>query len=225
MASADDKESLRIHRLIRTGQTPETILQQRTHEDTLVQIEVKPDANRARHMLLSHLMQSDASFDDLAEFAAFSTAEDSSIHVPSVDILRQLRGKQTNLTTIRYVLGIPQPPRRIAIADLLSDSESPSSSESRACSQETTSGDSSDYIPMEPPLNVPAKPWTTLTDDDELVSHLVSIFFEWINPYLRNVEEDLFLDAMRSGDLTSEYCSPLLVNSILAYACVSYNEE
>jgi hypothetical protein len=67
---------------------------------------------------------------------------------------------------------------------------------------------------------VPAKPWTRLTDDDDLVSHLISLYLEWVNPFFRVLEEDLFIKAMQSGDFNSEYCSPFLVNAMLAYACV-----
>lgn len=52
------------------------------------------------------------------------------------------------------------------------------------------------------PHQVTAAPWTTLTTDDEAVSHLVSLFLVWINPTWRFVEPDLFLQGMPScGDL------------------------
>ena len=44
-----------------------------------------------------------------------------------------------------------------------------------------------------PPHQVPAAPWTTLTSDDDAVSHLISLFLAWINPGWRFVEGDLFL--------------------------------
>lgn len=56
-----------------------------------------------------------------------------------------------------------------------------------------------------------------MTDSDEAVSHLVSLFLCVINPFWRLVEEDAFLRAMRSRK-HSIYCSPLLVHSILACA-------
>lgn len=68
---------------------------------------------------------------------------------------------------------------------------------------------------------VPAHPWTKLTTDDALVSHLVTIFLNYPNVYWRYVEEDLFLRSMQSGDLNAEYCSPFLVNAICALACLS----
>lgn len=68
---------------------------------------------------------------------------------------------------------------------------------------------------------VPAKPWTNATDSDETVSELVSTFLTWMNPFWRLVEEDLFLKAMRARASIVDYCSPLLVNSMLALASVS----
>lgn len=75
---------------------------------------------------------------------------------------------------------------------------------------------------MNPPIQVPAKPWTTVTDDDDLVSHLISIWFAWIHPWFRWVEADLFIEAMQAQDTSSPFCTPYLVNSMLAEACVSH---
>jgi hypothetical protein len=44
-----------------------------------------------------------------------------------------------------------------------------------------------------PPHQVPAAPWTTLTSDNDAVSHLVSLFLAWLNPGWRFVEADIFL--------------------------------
>ena len=73
---------------------------------------------------------------------------------------------------------------------------------------------------MESPFRVTARPWTGVTCDDEMVSHLVSLFIVWLNPPFRFVDPDEFLQDMRSCDLQATHCSPLLVNSILAYASV-----
>ncbi|KAJ5463928.1 hypothetical protein N7475_007063 [Penicillium sp. IBT 31633x] len=70
-----------------------------------------------------------------------------------------------------------------------------------------------------PLFEVPAQPWTIITDDDAFVSHLISLYFTWQNPIMNWIDRDLFLADMRSGRLDSRFCSPLLVNSILAVAC------
>lgn len=70
-------------------------------------------------------------------------------------------------------------------------------------------------------FQVPARPWTGVTDDDEFVSHLISLWFTWYHPFLNWIDRDLFIRDMKSGDLHSQFCSPFLVNIILAEACVS----
>jgi hypothetical protein len=71
-------------------------------------------------------------------------------------------------------------------------------------------------------FKVPAHPWTSITDDDDFVSHLISLYFTWQNCISNWFDRDLFLRDMRSKDLSSHFCSPLLVNSMLAVACVSF---
>lgn len=72
-----------------------------------------------------------------------------------------------------------------------------------------------------PLVSVPAKPWTSVTDDDKFVSHLISLWFTWNWLFSNPVDAELFLRDMESGNLDSEFCSPFLVNAILAQACVS----
>lgn len=73
----------------------------------------------------------------------------------------------------------------------------------------------------EPPIRVPAKPWTDVTDDDYFVSHLISVFFTWHHQACPAVDRDIFVREMNSKSLNSQFCSPLLVNAILTAACVS----
>ncbi len=72
-----------------------------------------------------------------------------------------------------------------------------------------------------PLFQVPCKPWSKVTKDDHLVSGLVSLYFTWDHPLMQVVDQEMFLHDMTAGDLSSEFCSPVLVNSILAVACVS----
>lgn len=71
-----------------------------------------------------------------------------------------------------------------------------------------------------PTIRVSAGPWTSVTDDDDLISHLVSVYFTWYHPAYPCVIQDLFIDGMNSQKLGTTFCCPLLVNSILAIACV-----
>ena len=72
-----------------------------------------------------------------------------------------------------------------------------------------------------PTFKVSAAPWTTVTEDDFFVSHLVSAYLSWYHWYYHNFDERLFLDAMSRGSLESTYCSPFLVNAVLGMGCVS----
>ncbi|KAI5276267.1 hypothetical protein E4T47_00937 [Aureobasidium subglaciale] len=223
-ATGSNQKTLEIHNRIRSGQSPGAILQQLKHGDILIQSRLNSERH-VRHVLLSSLMQTNASFDDLVDFIGLTVVKNPNAQVPTAALLRQLRGQQTDLKGLRSLLGYAQPAstqRRIAISDLLSDQGSPASESGSSRSESLETENSK--ISSEPPYRLPAKPWTTLTDDDDLVTHLVSLYMEWVNPFFRPLEEDLFVAAMQAGDLTSEYCSPFLVNSILAYACL-YSER
>ncbi|OJJ46666.1 hypothetical protein ASPZODRAFT_152115 [Penicilliopsis zonata CBS 506.65] len=69
-----------------------------------------------------------------------------------------------------------------------------------------------------PLFRVPAKPWTSVTDDDHLVSHLVSLYFTWDHPCSQLIDQKLFLEHMVSRNTDSEFCTPFLVNSLLSVA-------
>lgn len=72
------------------------------------------------------------------------------------------------------------------------------------------------------PVRVPARPWTTVTDSDDLVSHLVSLYLTWGYPFYAFFCRDTFIKHMKLGHLNSDFCSPFLVNALLANACVSH---
>lgn len=72
-----------------------------------------------------------------------------------------------------------------------------------------------------PLVEVPAHPWTTVTDDDGLVSFLISLWLSWSHPFCNWIDRDLFIRDMQSKDTSSTFCSPFLVNSILTEASVS----
>lgn len=76
-----------------------------------------------------------------------------------------------------------------------------------------------------PPYIVPARPWTSVTDDDELVSHLVSLWAMWCNPFPDGIVLEYFIRDMKFGQLSSRFCSPFLVNSILGVGCLYSDYE
>lgn len=72
----------------------------------------------------------------------------------------------------------------------------------------------------QPLFQVPAKPWTSVVSDNDFVSHLISLWLTWFHPFSNWVDRDRFVYDMQTGLLGAKYCSPFLVNAILAYACV-----
>lgn len=77
------------------------------------------------------------------------------------------------------------------------------------------------FLCDEAPCKVRAAPWTTVTQDDDLVSHLVSLYFTWDYPFYSFLDREVFLRHMAAGtgDDDSEFCSAFLVNAVLANAC------
>lgn len=59
--------------------------------------------------------------------------------------------------------------------------------------------------------------WTNVTGDGALVEHLMALYFCWEYPTFASLSKEHFLEDYRSGRL--RYCSPLLVNAILAVGC------
>ncbi|KAF1975996.1 hypothetical protein BU23DRAFT_552003 [Bimuria novae-zelandiae CBS 107.79] len=64
--------------------------------------------------------------------------------------------------------------------------------------------------------------WTTITDDMAFVERLLDLYFRWSHTFYIVFSRECFYKDFRSG--REKYCSPLLVNAILAYACHFTNE-
>lgn len=67
-----------------------------------------------------------------------------------------------------------------------------------------------------------AKPWTTATDDNNLVLHMNSFWLTWHHLWFHYIDPATLTNTMRTEDLQSPLCSPLLVNAILAHASVCF---
>ena len=67
--------------------------------------------------------------------------------------------------------------------------------------------------------------WTTVTSDPELVQHLISMYFCWHYSFFTTLSKNLFLQEFQLGKpplgsaRKTQYCSPLLVNAMLALGC------
>jgi Fungal specific transcription factor domain len=59
--------------------------------------------------------------------------------------------------------------------------------------------------------------WTDVTSNQEFIEHLSILYFRWEYPLFASVSKDQFLADFRTG--RQNYCSPLLVNAILAVGC------
>lgn len=100
------------------------------------------------------------------------------------EILDHIRGSPS-LNSIAAIVAKPTiDPSDVSSEDLKGGSEE---SSSQAGAREPVYLDIHSRITMEklcdiPLVQVPAKPWTSVTDDGQLVSHLVSLYFTWDNP-------------------------------------------
>ncbi|KAI8627220.1 hypothetical protein F5Y19DRAFT_477789 [Xylariaceae sp. FL1651] len=66
-----------------------------------------------------------------------------------------------------------------------------------------------------------ANQWTTVTNNDHMLANFISLYLSWDHASLRLFDEDYFLEQMVA--VRTEYCSPLLVNAILAVATLNYS--
>ncbi|KAJ5690255.1 transcriptional regulator family: Fungal Specific TF [Penicillium macrosclerotiorum] len=64
----------------------------------------------------------------------------------------------------------------------------------------------------------PVRRWTEVTDDNVLISHLLTMYFTWHYPFFTILAKDLFYRDYIQG-ISSPYCSALLVNAMLALGC------
>ncbi|KAL2011566.1 hypothetical protein VTN00DRAFT_4284 [Thermoascus crustaceus] len=60
--------------------------------------------------------------------------------------------------------------------------------------------------------------WTRVTDDEQLIGHLMTMYFTWHYAYFTTLSKDLFYRDYVRGR-SSQYCSSLLVNAMLALGC------
>jgi hypothetical protein len=65
--------------------------------------------------------------------------------------------------------------------------------------------------------------WTTVTNDDALVDHLMLLYFTWVHPVHMLFNESHFVSSLKSRSLT--YCTPALINAICAMGCCFMADE
>ncbi len=62
--------------------------------------------------------------------------------------------------------------------------------------------------------------WTKVPVTNEFAARAVSLYLETDHPLLGLFDADLFLEDLVNGQIN--FCSPLLVNALLCWACVSF---
>ncbi|KAK8235896.1 fungal-specific transcription factor domain-containing protein [Phyllosticta capitalensis] len=69
----------------------------------------------------------------------------------------------------------------------------------------------------------PIASWTTVTKDSELIMHLINMYFVWHYAFFTTLPKNLFYRDFLMGNPPGEdgrkYCTPLLVNAMLALGC------
>ncbi|KAL7930428.1 fungal-specific transcription factor domain-containing protein [Trichoderma chlorosporum] len=69
----------------------------------------------------------------------------------------------------------------------------------------------------EPEFKQPSGTWTSITNDVNLVQHLLGLYFCWEYPTFASLSKEHFLRDFQDG--RHRYCSPILVNALLALGC------
>lgn len=191
LASQDETQALETFRRIRAGERVDSILKYVRQRDVT---ESNPEHRRQRDFLIA-LVQSTGSLHEVVKFAAWILLDPVAVSkLPSSSEYAVLRTCVVNLESLSAFL-----------------SKGPRALESREALDGFSDG----------PLKwVPAAPWTTITNNDDAVSHLVSVYLAFVNPYHRYLEQDMFLRGMRSRTSSHAYCSAVLVNAVLATGSV-----
>lgn len=66
-------------------------------------------------------------------------------------------------------------------------------------------------------MKVPPSTWTNITNDSGLVQHLLALYFCWEYPTFASLSKEHFMKDYVHG--RHRYCSPILVNALLALGC------
>ncbi|KAH6607055.1 nitrogen assimilation transcription factor nira, partial [Trichoderma cornu-damae] len=69
----------------------------------------------------------------------------------------------------------------------------------------------------QPHVKAPPGTWTRITNNVDLVQHLLALYFCWEYPTFASLSKEHFLRDFRDG--RHRYCSPILVNALLALGC------
>ena len=71
--------------------------------------------------------------------------------------------------------------------------------------------------------SIKASNWTTVTNDNAIIVKLLQSYFLFEHPFFSILHKDYFLEDMAAN--RNRFCSPLLVNVVLAAGCVGRDPE
>jgi len=187
----DERNVAEIVRWIRSGHSADAIVQRADAGGDFASLD--PDRH-ALDTLLVNLAHSTGSLRQVLRLAVSVSTGIPRAEVPDPQRFRVLCNRIVHFSYVEDML--LQIPERLSPTSRISLDQVRHPSSAELCH---TSGVQDGYLldgmdsPDVPPHHVPAAPWTTLTSDDEAVSHLISLFLAWINPGWRFVEADIFL--------------------------------
>lgn len=105
-----------------------------------------------------------------------------------------------------------EPGPHTRVGSWIQSQQSPSSDESRH------RGFDQVFAPFDSArMKVPPAIWTNVTTDTSLVQHLLALYFCWEYPTFASLSKEHFLKDFLDGRY--RYCSPILVNALLALGC------
>lgn len=186
----DERSVSEILHWIRSGHTADSIVQRANSGVDFASLDPE---KHALDTLLINLAHSTGSLRQILRLAMSVSTGFPRAEVPDPQCFRLLCNRTVHLS---YMENMLRSSKRLGIVprEFLDQAEQPSSAATHntITMQDEYPGDDWDSLDV-PPHQVPAAPWTTLSSDDDAVSHLISLFLAWNNPGWRYVEADLFL--------------------------------
>ncbi|KAI7466199.1 hypothetical protein KC351_g14629 [Hortaea werneckii] len=214
LAGQDNSTVLNVMRKVRTGGDIGDLLRSLQSRTASRSTCTGSDRRERQVLILSNLMQGTDALPAIEHFLDAFVNDRLWIRGYDRVDLDLIRNRLFNARALGQILASSAPIQQIS-------SRSPSTAHEdglRQSTNQTMWRDESLDVPL---VMLSASPWTRMTDDDLLVSRLVTIFLNYQNAYWRYLEADLFLQAMKLAHPPSDFCSSFLVNAVLAMASLS----
>lgn len=191
IATQDERSVAEIVRWIRSGHTADAIVQSASTGFAVTMVDSQ---NHALDTLLINLAHSTGSLRQILRLAMAVSTGFPKAEVPDPQRFQFLRNRIVHFSCVENVL-LRVPEQLSPVPRMSFDQAGQPSSAGAQPTIAMRDGYPQDGTKSSdiPPHQVPAAPWTTLTSDDDAVSHLVSLFLAWLNPGWRFVEADIFL--------------------------------